>query len=164
MHITKMPQSKLIELPEAKEPPGSSFNPLTWTLKVDGLVRNKKALKYGEILFLRNEIRIDNYRPFGWEPGEVKWEGFPVRYVLSLTQPTNLARVVIFYSEGMKLAMSIADVLEYNPILAFKINGNVLDPKLGGPLRLVYDDGTNHYGIKWIGRVELAEKKPDDIN
>jgi DMSO/TMAO reductase YedYZ molybdopterin-dependent catalytic subunit len=161
MHPLAMPPTKLIELPEGTDPPEPSFNPLVWTLRVDGLVRSKKALKYGEMLFLRNEIRIDNYRQFGWEPGDVKWEGFPVRYVLSLTQPTNMARFVVFYSEGIKRAMSIADVLEYNPILAFKINGNVLDPKLGGPLRLVYDDGNAHYGIKWISRVELVEKEPE---
>jgi DMSO/TMAO reductase YedYZ molybdopterin-dependent catalytic subunit len=156
-----MPPTKLIELPDIKDPPEQSFNPLVWTLKVDGLVRSKKAFKYGEILFLRNEIRIDNYRQFGWEPPDVKWEGFPVRYILSLTQPTNLARYVKFFSEGITKTLSIAEVLDYNPLLAFKVNGNVLDPKLGGPLRLVYDDGNAYYGFKWINRVELVDKGPD---
>jgi DMSO/TMAO reductase YedYZ molybdopterin-dependent catalytic subunit len=162
MHPIAMPPTTLIELPEIKEPPEPSFNPLVWTLRVDGLVKSKKALKYGELLFLRNEIRIDNYRQFGWEPAEVRWEGFPVRYLLSLTQPMTGARYLVFYSPGLKKAMSIADVLEYNPLLAFKINGNILDPKLGGPLRLVYDDGAAFYGIKWVNMVELVEKPPAD--
>jgi len=162
MHAIAMPPTKLIELPESKEPPEPSFNPLVWTLRIEGLVKSKKSLKYGEVLFLRSEIRIDNYRQFGWEPAEVRWEGFPVRYILSLTQPMTGARFVVFNSPGLKKVISIADVLEYNPLMAFKLNGTLLDPRLGGPLRLVYDDGSAHYGIKWVNLVELVDKAPTD--
>lgn len=157
-----MPPTKLVEMPERKDPPEPSFNPVVWTLRVEGLVKSRKALKYGEVLFLRNEIRIDNYRPFGWDPAEVRWEGFPVRYILSMAQPMTAARFVIFHSVGLKKSMSIADVLDQNPLLAFKLNGNVLDPRLGGPLRLVYDDGDTYYGVKWVNVVELVDKPPSD--
>lgn len=152
-----MPASRLIELPENPEPSSRDFNPLNWTLTIDGLVRSKKHMKYGEILFLRNEIRIDDYRPFGWDPPQVTWEGFPVRYILSLTQPTERARMVVFHSEAFKKALTIAEVLEYNPLLAFKLNGEIVSRDKGGPLRLVFDDGTDHYGVKWISRLEVTD-------
>lgn len=157
-----MPGARLIELPDKEEPPAPSFNPLTWTLTIDGLVRSRKHLKYGEILFLRNEIRMDNYRVFGWDPPDLKWEGFPVRYILSLTQPSEEARFVVFHSETVKKTLTIAEALDYNPLLTFKLNGEILTPEQGGPLRLVFDDGTDHYGVKWIHRVELTPDRPED--
>jgi DMSO/TMAO reductase YedYZ molybdopterin-dependent catalytic subunit len=159
-----MAEIKLIELPAEGEAegPGPDFNPMLWTLTIDGLVRNQKNLKYGEILFLRNEMRVDNYKAFGWVPPQTKWEGFPVRYVLSLTQPTEGARFVVFHSHGLKKTLSIAEVLEFNPILAFKYNDENLSTEMGGPLRLVYDDGKDHFGVKWISRIELVGERPED--
>jgi DMSO/TMAO reductase YedYZ molybdopterin-dependent catalytic subunit len=162
--MVSMPDSKLIEAPSEEEAPGPAFNPLSWTLTIDGLVRNQKRLKFGEILFLRNEMRIDNYSNFGWDPPQTKWEGFPVRYVLSLTQPTVGARFVVFHSHEFIKVLSIAEVLEYNPILAFKLNDENLPAELGGPLRLVYDDGNDHFGIKWISRIELVEERPPEAD
>ncbi len=105
------------------------------------------------------------------------WEGVPLREVIRLTRPTaNLRRVWYhgYHSDpakpgpGFQSSLSINRVLEDPPgeqpvILAYKMNGNWLAPKRGGPVRLLVPDGYGFKSIKWLQRVVLTnDPNPND--
>jgi hypothetical protein len=105
------------------------------------------------------------------------WEGVPLREVIWKTRPVaNLRRVWYhgYHSDpvkpgpGFQSSLSINRVLEDPPgehpvILAYKMNGQWLAPKRGGPVRLIVPDGYGFKSIKWLQRVLLSnDPAPND--
>ena len=105
------------------------------------------------------------------------WEGVPLREVIWKTRPlANLRRVWYhgYHSDpakpgpGFQSSLSINRVLEDPPgmqpvILAYKMNGDWLASKRGGPVRLVVPDGYGFKSIKWLQRVVLTnDPAPND--
>jgi DMSO/TMAO reductase YedYZ molybdopterin-dependent catalytic subunit len=105
------------------------------------------------------------------------WEGVPLREVIWKTRPVaNLRRVWYhgYHSDpaqpgpGFQSSLSINRVLEDPPgeqpvILAYKMNGDWLAPKRGGPVRLVVPNGYGFKSIKWLQRVILTnDPAPND--
>jgi hypothetical protein len=103
------------------------------------------------------------------------WEGVPLRDVIWKTHPVaNLRRVWYhgYHSDpvkpGFQSSLSINRVLEDPPgehpvILAYKMNGDWLAPKRGGPVRLIVPDGYGFKSIKWLQRVVLSnDPAPND--
>jgi hypothetical protein len=102
------------------------------------------------------------------------WEGVPLRHVISMTRPMANLRRVWYHGyhrdpakpgPGFQSSLSINRVLEDPPgeqpvILAYKMNGDWLAPKRGGPVRLVAPDGYGFKSIKWLQRVVLTNN-PD---
>lgn len=103
------------------------------------------------------------------------WEGVPLREVIWMTRPVaNLRRVWYhgYHSDpkkpgppgpGFRSSLSINRVLEDPPgehpvILAYKMNGDWLASKRGGPVRLVVPDGYAFKSIKWLQRVVLSNR------
>jgi len=105
------------------------------------------------------------------------WEGVPLRNVIWMTHPAaNLRRVWYhgYHSDpekpgpGFQSSLSINRVLEDPPgelpvILAFKLNGDWLTPKRGGPVRMLVPDTYGFKSIKWLQRVVLTNNpNPND--
>ncbi len=102
------------------------------------------------------------------------WEGVPLRNVISMTRAVANLRRVWYHGyhhdpakpgPGFQSSLSINRVLEDPPgeqpvILAYKMNGDWLAPKRGGPVRLVVPDGYGFKSIKWLQRVVLTNN-PD---
>jgi DMSO/TMAO reductase YedYZ molybdopterin-dependent catalytic subunit len=102
------------------------------------------------------------------------WEGVPLRDVISMTRPVANLRRVWYHGyhqdggkpgPGFQSSLSINRVLEDPPgeqpvILAYKMNGDWLAPKRGGPVRLIAPDGYGFKSIKWLQRVILTNN-PD---
>jgi len=105
------------------------------------------------------------------------WEGVPLRHVIWMTRPVANLRRVWYHGyhrdpakpgPGFQSSLSINRVLEDPPgeqpvILAYKMNGDWLAPKRGGPVRLVVPDGYGFKSIKWLQRVVLTNNPaPND--
>jgi hypothetical protein len=128
----------------------------------------KHAVRYMKVMTCLNVGRV-----FGMG----LWEGVPLRHVIWKTRPVaNLRRVWYhgYHSDpakpgpGFQSSLSINRVLEDPPgeqpvILAYKMNGDWLAPKRGGPVRLVAPDGYGFKSIKWLQRVVLTnDPNPND--
>ena len=128
----------------------------------------KHAVRYMKVMTCLNVDRV-----FGMG----LWEGVPLRHVIWMTRPVaNLRRVWYhgYHSDpakpgpGFQSSLSINRVLEDPPgeqpvILAYKMNGDWLAPKRGGPVRLVVPDGYGFKSIKWLERVVLTNNpEPND--
>lgn len=103
------------------------------------------------------------------------WEGVPLREVIHLVHPVANLRRVYYYGyhndpsqPPFQSSLSINRVLEDPPgeqpvILAYKMNGDWLSAKRGGPVRLIVPDGYGFKSIKWLQRVVLSNNPaPND--
>lgn len=106
------------------------------------------------------------------------WEGVPLRHVIWMTRPVANLRRVWYHGyhhdsskepgPGFQSSLSINRVLEDPPgeqpvMLAYKMNGDWLAPKRGGPVRLLVPDGYGFKSIKWLQRVVLTnDPAPND--
>jgi hypothetical protein len=151
-----------IECPLSKE----TGNALDWL----GLMAlaEKHAVRYLQVMTCLNVSH-----PFGMG----LWEGVPLREVIWMTRPVANVRRVWYHGyhsdpakpgPGFQSSLSINRVLEDPPgeqpvILAYKMNGDWLASKRGGPVRLVVPGGYGFKSIKWLQRVVLTnDPNPND--
>jgi hypothetical protein len=96
------------------------------------------------------------------------WEGVPLRDVIWLTQPSENIRRVFYYGyhndapkQIFRSSLPIGRVLEdppgeYPVMLCYKLNGEFLDGKRGGPVRMLVPDAYGFKSVKWLIRVVLT--------
>jgi DMSO/TMAO reductase YedYZ molybdopterin-dependent catalytic subunit len=96
------------------------------------------------------------------------WEGVPLRDVIWRTKPRADLRRVIYHGyhnddpkQLFRASLPVGRVLE-DPfdlppvILCYKLNGDWLDSKRGGPVRIVVPEAYGFKSIKWLSHVMLS--------
>lgn len=155
---------KLEVLPDPADPAklGKSF------LKSDGTALDFAALlKLGE----RHAVRFAKVMTclnLGCPLGMGLWEGVPLREVLWLTEPRENLRRVFYHgfhnddpAQVFRSSLPVGRVLE-DPfdlppvILCYKLNGEWLDAKRGGPVRMVVPEAYGFKSVKWLSHVYLS--------
>jgi DMSO/TMAO reductase YedYZ molybdopterin-dependent catalytic subunit len=96
------------------------------------------------------------------------WEGVPLREVVWLTKPAGDLRRVFYYGyhnddpkQRFQSSLPIGRVLEDPPgehpvILCYKLNGEFLSGKRGGPVRMLVPEAYGFKSVKWLQRVVLT--------
>jgi hypothetical protein len=96
------------------------------------------------------------------------WEGVPLRDVIWLAKPRENIRRVYYYGyhndapkQIFRSSLPIGRVLEDPPgeypiILCYKLNGELLTGKRGGPVRMLVPDAYGFKSVKWLIRVVLT--------
>ncbi|MBM3881246.1 MAG: hypothetical protein FJ387_16235 [Verrucomicrobia bacterium] len=96
------------------------------------------------------------------------WEGVPLREVIRMVHPTANVRRVFYYgwhnddlSQRFQSSLTLDRVLEELPgelpvVLCYKLNGQWLSPKRGGPVRLLVPGAYGNKSVKWLQRVVLT--------
>jgi hypothetical protein len=130
---------------------------LDWT----GLMKlaETKAVRFLKVMTCNN---IDTPLGMGL------WEGVPLRDVIWLAKPVENVRRVFYYGyhndapkQIFRSSLPIGRVLEdppgeYPVILCYKLNGELLTGKRGGPVRMVVPDAYGFKSVKWLIRVVLT--------
>ncbi len=118
-----------------------------------------KAVRYLKVMTCNN---IDSPLGMGL------WEGVPLRDVIWLAKPKENIRRVYYYGyhndspkQIFKSSLPIGRVLEDPPgeypiILCYKLNGELLTGKRGGPVRMLVPDAYGFKSVKWLIRVVLT--------
>ena len=98
------------------------------------------------------------------------WEGVPLRTVLWRTQPKENVRRVFFYGhhnedpkQMFRGSLPIGRVLEDPPgdlpvMLCYKLNGQWLSGKRGGPVRMIIPEAYGFKNVKWLKSVLLTNE------
>jgi DMSO/TMAO reductase YedYZ molybdopterin-dependent catalytic subunit len=96
------------------------------------------------------------------------WEGVPLRDVIWLARPKANVRRVFYYGyhnddpkQRFQSSLPLGRVLEDPPgenpvILCYKLNGQWLSPKAGGPVRMLVPDSYGNKSVKWLQKVVLT--------
>lgn len=148
-----------------------------WTLQLTGLVDRPLTLTLDE---LRRRPRAErttvfecggNARAmFHGMVGNSTWAGTPLRPLIEEAGPTVHAREVHFwaadsgteeirgneYEQNFARSMSLEQILETDPILAYEMNGEPLTVVHGFPLRLIVPGWYGVAQVKWLQRIDLS--------
>jgi DMSO/TMAO reductase YedYZ molybdopterin-dependent catalytic subunit len=96
------------------------------------------------------------------------WEGVPLRVLVWMTRPTGNIRRVYYYGhhnddpdQMFRSSLPIGRVLEDAPgelpvLLCYKLNGEYLTGKRGGPVRMMVPEAYGFKSVKWLQRVVLT--------
>lgn len=96
------------------------------------------------------------------------WEGVPLRVLVWMTHPISHIRRVYYYGyhnddpdQMFRSSLPIGRVLEDAPgelpvLLCYKLNGQYLTGKRGGPVRMMVPEAYGFKSVKWLQRVVLT--------
>jgi sulfoxide reductase catalytic subunit YedY len=147
-----------------------------WEVRVGGLVNEPRTFGLEDILKFEHEERVYRMRCVEAWSMVIPWNGFPLRKLLDVVEPTSRARYVRFetlydpdrlpgqqsavlpwpYVEGLRLDEAMHDLT----LLATGIYGEGLPPQNGAPVRLVVPWKYGFKSIKSIVKIDLVEEMP----
>ena len=96
------------------------------------------------------------------------WEGVPLRVLIWMTKPVENIRRVWYYGyhnddprQMFRSSLPIGRVLEEAPgelpvILCYRMNGEFLTGKRGGPVRVIVPEAYGFKSVKWLQRIVLT--------
>lgn len=172
------------ELPEAKRRE-VGLAPETWQLEVVAdpesdskldrplLKAQGTALTWDVLMKLadRHAVRFMHVMACTNMPGPLGlglWEGVPLREVIWMARPTANVRRVFYhgyhnedpkqrFQSSLTLERALEDPRgEWPVILCYKLNGQWLTPKRGGPVRMVVPGFYANKSVKWLQRIVLT--------
>jgi DMSO/TMAO reductase YedYZ molybdopterin-dependent catalytic subunit len=134
----------------------------TWRLKIGGLVEKPLILRFDEVQALPRTVQAKSFICVeGWGLDDQRWEGIRLKEIFSKVKISPKAKFVSFYATGGQYSdsLSIREALESETMLAYRVNGKVLSPENGFPLRLVVPRMYAYKSVKWVERIVFTEKQ-----
>jgi DMSO/TMAO reductase YedYZ molybdopterin-dependent catalytic subunit len=133
----------------------------TWILTIDGEVENPLKLNWEGILELPKVESVSDFHCVeSWSVLNCRWEGARFKQIMELVKPKPNAKYVSFYcADGYSTSLSLEELLGDDILLAYKLDGNLLEEGLGAPLRLVVPSKYAYKSAMWITRIKFTEKK-----
>lgn len=151
-----------------------------WTLAIDGLVAQPLSLSFDDLL-RQPKTKLTTIHQCAGSPLQpevptrricnVTWTGTLLAGLLDACGVESAARYVWSYGadygsfDGIRCDTYVKDLpierANHDVLLAYELNGAPLRPENGYPVRLVVPGfyGTN--SVKWITRIELANRRVD---
>jgi DMSO/TMAO reductase YedYZ molybdopterin-dependent catalytic subunit len=138
-----------------------TFDPATWRLRLDGLVRRPVELTIGE---LRGRPRAEQVSTFhcvtGWTVKNVRWAGVRFHDLLARADVLPRAGALHFvsaekpYDDFLDLRqVGLRDVL-----LAYEMDGKPLPREHGAPVRVVIPEMYGYKNVKWVEQITAVER------
>jgi sulfoxide reductase catalytic subunit YedY len=147
-----------------------------WSVEVGGLVGSPQTFGLEDLLAFEQEERIYRMRCVEAWSMVIPWNGFPLRKLLEVVEPTSDAQYVRFetlydpermpgqkgsvlewpYVEGLRMDEAMHDLT----LLATGLYGKDLLPQNGAPIRLVVPWKYGFKYIKSIVKIELVAEIP----
>jgi len=135
------------------------FDPDTWKLTIEGLVKTPLGISYGELLKLESEEQVKDFHCVeGWSVNDVKWKGIRLKVLFDMAGLTPEAAFATFHSASgiYKDSLSIKEALEPDVMLAYLLDDEPLPDEQGKPLRLVMPRMFGYKNVKWVNRINLT--------
>jgi DMSO/TMAO reductase YedYZ molybdopterin-dependent catalytic subunit len=133
----------------------------TYVLLIDGEV--EKPLKLGWNDFLKLPV-VESVSDFhcveGWSVLDCRWEGVPLRHIISLVKPKATAKFVTFEcADGYTTSLTLEELSANDVLLAYRLNGEPLEEGYGFPLRLVVPNKYAYKSALWVVHIRFTSKK-----
>ena len=131
----------------------------TYSLQVTGMVDIPKSYTYPEVVngFQKYEKVVTLNCVEGWSV-TILWEGVRVEDLISGSNPSPDANVVVFHAyDGYTTSLGLDYIRGNDILIADKMNGVVIPPERGFPFQLVAESKWGYKWIKWVTRIELSD-------
>jgi DMSO/TMAO reductase YedYZ molybdopterin-dependent catalytic subunit len=141
-----------------------TFDPQTWRLSIDGLVKNKLTLTYDELRALPSEHQVSTFHCVtGWTVENVHWHGVRLKTIFEHAEPLPNAHALQFVSAEQPYLdyLTMKQSLLPDVMLAYEMDGKPLSRDHGAPLRLVIPEMYGYKGVKWLDRINLVPEAGD---
>jgi DMSO/TMAO reductase YedYZ molybdopterin-dependent catalytic subunit len=137
--------------------------PSNWRLRLEGLVAAPVRLTLEEFRALPQAQRLnDIHCVTQWSRYDNHWDGVAVTTLLAMARPKEEARFVSLTSyDGYTTNLAIEDFARDENLFAHSWEGQPLERRHGGPVRLVVPHLYFWKSPKWVTRIEfLREDRP----
>jgi DMSO/TMAO reductase YedYZ molybdopterin-dependent catalytic subunit len=134
--------------------------PEDWDFRVWGAVEQPLRWDLGEFRALPTQTRtVDIHCVTTWSKLGTVWEGVAPSLVLDLVRPLPSATHVLAHAEQDYTAnLPLAALRDDDALLAYRYEGEELDPDHGRPLRLLVPRLYFWKSAKWLRGLELLEQ------
>jgi DMSO/TMAO reductase YedYZ molybdopterin-dependent catalytic subunit len=135
------------------------FDPMTWRLRIDGLVGQPLSLSYADLLRLPRAEQVTTFHCVtGWSVNDVHWAGVRFRDLLAAAAPPAGASVLTFTSAERPYVdtLTLDQVQLPNVMLAYEMDGKPLKREHGAPVRVVIPEMYGYKNVKWVEQITLG--------
>jgi DMSO/TMAO reductase YedYZ molybdopterin-dependent catalytic subunit len=134
------------------------INPATWKLAVTGEVEQPMSWTWEEFRQLpTTTIQVDIHCVTGWSKFDTTWEGPLFRDFIKLFGVKPTAQYVIAHApHGFTTNLPLDVMLEDDVLLAWKYNGEFLEPDHGFPVRTLVPRRYFWKSAKWLTKLEFS--------
>jgi DMSO/TMAO reductase YedYZ molybdopterin-dependent catalytic subunit len=145
-------------------PPYPTFEPASWRLRIDGLVRHPLELSLADLQALPRARQVSDFHCVtGWSVPGVHWEGVRFADLLNTAEPLPAARALSFVSaeEPYVDTLTLAQAHAPDAMLADTMDGVALTREHGAPARVVMPKMYGYKGVKWVRRITVTDRVDD---
>lgn len=152
-------QSLTLKFPVLHYGPVPPFDKDTWTLRAFGLVDEEKSWSWEEFQQLpTTTITTDIHCVTRWSKIGTQWEGVLFRDFVDLVGVKPEAKFVIAHCEyGFTANMPLDAMLDDDVLLAYRYEGEYLEPDHGFPVRTLVPKRYFWKSAKWLRGVEFTD-------
>jgi DMSO/TMAO reductase YedYZ molybdopterin-dependent catalytic subunit len=127
-----------------------------WTFSISGEVAEPRSWSWEEFRVLPTQtVTVDIHCVTKWSKLDSVWEGVPVDALLEDVE-TDAEYVTAFCDGGYTTNLPLEDVTGGKAWIAFRYDGEELDPEHGGPARLLVPHLYFWKSAKWVRGLRLA--------
>lgn len=133
----------------------------TYTLTIDGEVNNPIKLNWGQILQFPKVVSISDFHCVeGWSVLDCRWEGVRLKDIEQLVKPKDTAKAVTFRcADTYSTSLFREELMGDDILLAYKLNGELLEEGYGFPLRLIVPSKYAYKSALWVVQVQFTKGK-----
>jgi DMSO/TMAO reductase YedYZ molybdopterin-dependent catalytic subunit len=138
-----------------------TFDPATWRLRIDGLVRRPVELTYDQLLALPKAEQVSTFHCVtGWIVDNVRWGGVRFHDLLAGAGVRPGATALHFVSAEKPYDdfLSLRQVSLRNVMLAYEMDGKPLRQEHGAPVRVVIPEMYGYKNVKWVERITAVAR------
>jgi DMSO/TMAO reductase YedYZ molybdopterin-dependent catalytic subunit len=145
----------------AVNPPFPQFHPVSWRLRIDGLVEHPQEFSYSQLLSLPRAHQVSDFHCVtGWSVSGVRWGGVRFADLLAQAKPTSAARALAFVSAEYPYVdtLTLEQLSAPDAMLAYEMDGAPLTRPHGAPVRVVMPQMYGYKGVKWVERITVTDQ------
>ncbi len=133
----------------------------TYALVIDGEVEKPAKLSWAEFAALPSVASVSAFHCVeGWSVRNCRWEGVRFSEIERLVKPKAAAKAVTFEcADAYTTSLYRGELADADVVLAYKLDGELLEEGLGFPVRLVVPGKYAYKSALWVVRVRFTRGK-----
>jgi DMSO/TMAO reductase YedYZ molybdopterin-dependent catalytic subunit len=142
-------------------PENPKINLNTYKLTVDGQVEHPTSFNWPQILALPKTVSLSDFHCVeGWSVMDCRWEGIHIKEIEAIVKPKETAKAVTFTcADNYTTSLYRDELAPADVLLAYGLNGEVLEEGYGFPLRLIVPSKYAYKSALWVERLTFTPDK-----